>query len=233
MARSIDITSGVPPGTRADLIRLFCEAFPEMVTPIFGTTERCARLLNVSINPSRILVARDVGRLVGFAGMSYDAGQWFDPRLGDLPNALGRTSARVALLGLPFIERAKACEIRLDTLAVMPSRRGEGIGTALVDAVVKCAREGEMTSVALSVLDCNPRAKALYERVGFVVERFKPLRWPWRPWFPFDGAYRMRCVLAGSQTGTPFDSNSLLRAASEDAGFEEDGRMDTTADLAR
>lgn len=233
MARVIEIRSGVPPGARPDLIRLFCEAFPEMVAPIFGTTDRCASLLNVSIEPSRVLVALDIGRLVGFAGMNYNGSEWFDPRLGDLVRTLGRTTARVALLGWPFIERPKTGELRLETLAVVPSRRGEGIGTALVNAVVECARKGGMAGVALSVLDSNPRAKAFYERAGFVVERFKPLPWPWRARFPFNGAYRMRYALAGSQTGTPYGPGIRLRAASEDAGSEGDSRMDTTAEQAR
>ena len=45
--------------------------------------------------------------------------------------------------------------------------RGEGLGTALVEAALDVARERGCKRVELDVSDDNPRARALYERLGF------------------------------------------------------------------
>jgi GNAT superfamily N-acetyltransferase len=51
---------------------------------------------------------------------------------------------------------------------VEPSRRGQGIGRALVDAVLEWARVRGMRSVHLGVTGTNPSAMAMYRRSGFV-----------------------------------------------------------------
>jgi ribosomal protein S18 acetylase RimI-like enzyme len=50
---------------------------------------------------------------------------------------------------------------------VDPARRGEGIGAALVEAVVGWARELGVGTVKLGVTETNPAAIALYRRAGF------------------------------------------------------------------
>jgi putative acetyltransferase len=56
-------------------------------------------------------------------------------------------------------------------LAVHPERQGQGIGTALLRAVIDLADNWLMLErLQLAVLASNPRAQALYERLGFQVE---------------------------------------------------------------
>jgi ribosomal protein S18 acetylase RimI-like enzyme len=50
---------------------------------------------------------------------------------------------------------------------VRPKAQGAGLGSALVQAVLRHAR-GEVQLVQLTVMDHNPRARRLYERHGFV-----------------------------------------------------------------
>lgn len=52
------------------------------------------------------------------------------------------------------------------SLAVFPSRRGRGVGTALLRALLSEAREREVAKLSLSVERDNP-AVALYRRLGF------------------------------------------------------------------
>ena len=49
--------------------------------------------------------------------------------------------------------------------------RGQGIGTTLMDAVLKSASVAGYTRILLSVLATNARAIHLYRKFGFVVER--------------------------------------------------------------
>jgi ribosomal protein S18 acetylase RimI-like enzyme len=56
-------------------------------------------------------------------------------------------------------------------LSVPPAYRGRGIGTVLIGVLTKIARHLGMTSLEIAVMPDNVRALALYERLGFVVDR--------------------------------------------------------------
>ena len=53
------------------------------------------------------------------------------------------------------------------TIAVRESRWGLGIGSALLDALIRAARERDCAEVFLEVRADNPRAHGLYQRRGF------------------------------------------------------------------
>ncbi|MFN2400346.1 MAG: ribosomal protein S18-alanine N-acetyltransferase [Gemmatimonadaceae bacterium] len=61
---------------------------------------------------------------------------------------------------------ADECEI--SNLAVMAERRGQGIGAALLDAVVRDAVSRHTTSIYLEVRESNRAARMLYASRGFV-----------------------------------------------------------------
>jgi ribosomal protein S18 acetylase RimI-like enzyme len=71
-------------------------------------------------------------------------------------------------------------EIFLRQIAVLPALQGQGIGRALLDGLLaRAAASGK--GVALQVFRINLRARALYERLGFVVsgesETHVTMRW--------------------------------------------------------
>lgn len=64
----------------------------------------------------------------------------------------------------------------LQDLWVLPERRGEGIGATLVAAVEAAAAKRGRRAVRLSVGIDNDRARALYERLGYVRTATPPRR---------------------------------------------------------
>jgi ribosomal protein S18 acetylase RimI-like enzyme len=52
------------------------------------------------------------------------------------------------------------------SIGVSDDARGRGVGTALIDALLRTAREAGLHAISLSVDLANP-ARALYERMGF------------------------------------------------------------------
>jgi ribosomal protein S18 acetylase RimI-like enzyme len=68
------------------------------------------------------------------------------------------------------------------SIAIVPSKRGSGLGSELLDALLKRARKDGYASISLSVEKDNP-AVGLYERHGFRRIRED------------DGAYTMRADL--------------------------------------
>jgi ribosomal protein S18 acetylase RimI-like enzyme len=61
--------------------------------------------------------------------------------------------------------------IHIQELQVMPEYQGRGLGTAVVQQVLADAARRAI-AVTLSVVPANPRAKQLYERLGFTVTEF-------------------------------------------------------------
>jgi len=58
----------------------------------------------------------------------------------------------------------------MDGIFVDEEARGLGIGRTLLEAFFIYGAEQGFKKAKLGVIDTNPRAKALYERVGFVVQ---------------------------------------------------------------
>ena len=58
--------------------------------------------------------------------------------------------------------------VEIADLMVLEMARGHGIGTALIQRLLDKAREWNVPYAELGVLQDNTRARALYERLGFV-----------------------------------------------------------------
>lgn len=67
-----------------------------------------------------------------------------------------------------FGAETTAGEYYLDTVSVLPERRGEGIGKALIRAACAVARQEGHKQAGLLVDAENPRAKKLYTELGFL-----------------------------------------------------------------
>ena len=59
----------------------------------------------------------------------------------------------------------------MDGIAVDAAHRSRGIGSLLLDEVAAVAVELGCRRIRLDVIDVNPRARALYERHGFVATK--------------------------------------------------------------
>lgn len=60
--------------------------------------------------------------------------------------------------------------ICLHNLAVSPEQQGSGIGAQLIKSFLAQEKKKGVATVSLNVAETNPRAKVLYERLGFVVK---------------------------------------------------------------
>jgi ribosomal protein S18 acetylase RimI-like enzyme len=62
--------------------------------------------------------------------------------------------------------------IHVEELQIMPEFQGRGIGSSILTELIETAHHRGMV-VTLAVLSVNPRAKQLYERLGFKVTGFE------------------------------------------------------------
>jgi ribosomal protein S18 acetylase RimI-like enzyme len=95
----------------------------------------------------------------------------------------GRTVGYAVLRNVFGEEPAHRHVLEINGLAVHPDAAGRGIGAQLVEAAVAEAARRGARKVTLRVLGHNARARALYERCGFIVEGVL------REEFLLDGAY--------------------------------------------
>lgn len=65
-------------------------------------------------------------------------------------------------------------ELHINSLAVAPPLRRQGVGSELMRGVLVKAREEGATKATLEVRRSNEPARALYERLGFEVEAIRP-----------------------------------------------------------
>uniref|UniRef100_A0AAU2JLN3 GNAT family N-acetyltransferase n=1 Tax=Streptomyces sp. NBC_00049 TaxID=2903617 RepID=A0AAU2JLN3_9ACTN len=81
----------------------------------------------------------------------------------------------VAIGGVDY--RAEPGAGTLWQLGVLPALQSCGLGTVLVRAAEERIRTRGLDRAELSVEECNPRARALYERLGYAAYDSRPDSW--------------------------------------------------------
>ncbi len=175
------ISKGFSNAERETVARLYWQAFSTKLGLLLGPDTRAISLFAQIITPEFALTARDTaGTLIGVAGFKTAHGALTGGGLRDVVQHYGwlNTLWKAPLLAL--LERDLAEDtLLMDGICVESSARGLGIGTALLDAIKAEAQTRNLAQVRLDVIDINPRARALYEREGFVagpVRSLGPLR---------------------------------------------------------
>ncbi len=173
---------GLPETHRASAARLYDEAFRKKLSAAVTSDEERYALLQDCIDPRYAIVATEGDRLMGIAGFHTESGSFTGGvSSGYLFSKLGfLRGTRAALLLALYERKPEPGELLMDGIAVDREYRGRGIGGLLLDALAAFAREEGFDRLRLDVIDSNPGAKALYERVGFRAlgtEHFPYLRW--------------------------------------------------------
>jgi GNAT superfamily N-acetyltransferase len=159
---------GLPDRWRGDAARLYYEAFRLKTNFLFGSREHTIAILLSDFAAEQALVAVQDDRLVGLAGIQHGR-PFINVRFKTYVRVFGWFTAlwRYAL-GIMLHRKARPGELVMDGIAVDENVRGQGVGTKLLQGVIDFAREHGYQTVRLDVVDTNPRARQLYERVGFV-----------------------------------------------------------------
>jgi ribosomal protein S18 acetylase RimI-like enzyme len=166
-AESVHISVGLPPASSAKIAALYFDIFSRKLGLVLGRRQAVAMIAD-HISADRVIVARDDELVVGIAGLKYDGIGFFAPDRRGFLKRYGPLIGRVrAGLWASVQSNPRPHQLLLDGLGVQTDLRSRGIGTALLEAVDRRARELDKTEVILEVVDTNPRAKALYERFGY------------------------------------------------------------------
>lgn len=190
--RRMDIQTQIPPHDIERAIEIFWAAFSQKLGPILGDDHRARDLLADSLNQERLIAAYIDGQLMGVAGLEYERQTFLEitPRLCIKHFGFLGGLRRFLVMGLLFAHKIPNDTLYLDSLAVHPDARGMGVGTRLLGEFEALARQKGFAKVRMDVVDTNPRAKALYERQGFVVAGEQSLPF-WQNRMGFAKSYEM------------------------------------------
>jgi ribosomal protein S18 acetylase RimI-like enzyme len=174
---------GLPDDLREQAVEIFEEAFGDKMRMAVRDAAKRKEFMRRTYVGANTIVARRDGDLLGLAALSSRGepyagglmGSSWDPR--PYRDLLGWLGATWAVWGMRMADHhPKRDELYVDGIAVSPEVRGLGIGTRLLDEAAGIARRHGKRYVRLDVIDRNPRAKALYERLGYRVTNVQSFR---------------------------------------------------------
>ncbi|MEO0759840.1 MAG: GNAT family N-acetyltransferase [Cyanobacteria bacterium J06648_16] len=183
----------LPADLKSSASRLLLSAFREKLLPVLGDDERAQHVVEESINSTNCIAAIDDQKLVGLLGVRNDQGLFFRPTLKLMTTAYGVVGGLLRKACLALLEHATAPdEWYVFCVAVSEEARGQGIGSHLFARLEERAIQNGATKISLQVINTNPRAKVLYERLGFVSRKQTPI-WPFNRLvgWPFESAVLM------------------------------------------
>lgn len=188
----ISITPGFTEDERPLVATLFWQAFGQKLGRIMSPEKTALAFIADVLDPSHALTARDgAGTLLGVVGFKTYKGALVDGDWADIRRHYGIWGGiwRVGLLALLDRDVDNA-RFLMDGIFVTAEARGQGIGTLLIKAICAEAETRGYAQIRLDVIDTNPRARALYERYGFVATDTQSLG-PLRHLFRFNTATTM------------------------------------------
>lgn len=148
---------------------IYYEAFQHKLTPILGMPQQAKDILHTSMHTNNAFAAVQEGQLLGLVGFHHEGQHLVDVRFGALVKAFGMIGGSWrAMLGSLLARSPAPGELLMDGIAVHPQARGQGVGTHLFAALFAFAVERAYKRIRLDVVNSNPRARQLYERLGFI-----------------------------------------------------------------
>lgn len=166
------LLSGLPETYRTQAAALYWQAFGGKLGRVLGPERLALAYVARVMRADHCIVAVDDTGLLGLVGFKSGAGSFAGGTPDDMRAVYGRiggawrSGVMQLLTGDPDPTR-----FLIDGLCVRADVRGRGLGRLLLAAICDEARARGFSAVRLDVVDTNPRARALYERCGFVFDR--------------------------------------------------------------
>lgn len=174
---TITVQQGLPEDLRDTAVDLYWQAFGGKLGRVMGPDAKARQFIGRVLRSTHAFIALDdQGKLLGMAGFKTYEGSFAGGEVSDIRAVYGVLGSawRLPLLWM-LSDDAPSQHFLLDGICVAPKARGRGVGTALMAAIETEARSRGYAAVQLDVVDGNLRAKELYHRLGYQVEKVQSI----------------------------------------------------------
>jgi len=169
---SVKTQLGIRPEHINDAAKIFSIAFQRKFDKLFGKPEEMSNIFRKCFNPKCAITAVSASNeLMGVAGFHFNNNTLFEIQKGPFIEQFGCIKGYLKYGLLKALYSRKPIEnhqLLMDGIAVSEKFRSLGIGKKLFAHLEHYSRENGMRSIMLDVIDENPKAKKLYESIGFV-----------------------------------------------------------------
>ena len=170
----VQIVEGVDREYVDDALRITYDAFAKKFRIGFRNADDFIRLFRDSVDPENCLFAIVDGELSGVLAFQMTGHEFYQLNLRTAFEKFSPFRAGLVIFNLillAFEDSVGADEFHTDVLAVVPSTRGIGIGTALMLRAEEKAESTGKRTMSLGVIAENEGAIRLYERLGYRTTR--------------------------------------------------------------
>ena len=170
----VQIVEGVDREYVDDALRITYDAFAKKFHIGFRNGDDFVRLFRDSVDPKNCLFAIVDGELWGVLAFKTTGHEFYQLSLKTPFAKFSPFRACLMLFNLILLDiedAVAADEFHIDVLAVVPSSRGMGIGTALMLKAEEKAESMAKRTMSLGVISENEGAIRLYERLGYTTTR--------------------------------------------------------------
>lgn len=137
-----------------------------------GSRKKAVSFLTRALTIRNGLYVLKADRVIGIVGLQRDKEAYIDATFRLFKKTFGLFGASWRFVAFKaykfFVGSPEVHELRIDWLAVSGEARGLGVGSYLLQKVQEIASDMGKTNLVLEVVDTNPQARKLYERIGFV-----------------------------------------------------------------
>jgi ribosomal protein S18 acetylase RimI-like enzyme len=164
------IQAGFEEAQRNQVAQIYCKAFERKFTPLYGKLAETILMVGDDLNPACCFTAVDeAGQVLGVAGFQHRGGRFLHVQRNTFVQKLGWLKGLFRYsLQLIFERPADKAFLQMDGIAVTEQARGLGVGSQLIASLTDFATQQGYSGVRLDVVNTNPHAQRLYERLGFV-----------------------------------------------------------------
>ena len=170
----VQIVEGISLEHVDDALRITFDAFAKKFRIGFRNADDFVRLFRDSVDPENCLFAIVDGELSGVLAFQMTGHEFYQLNLRTAFEKFSPFRAGLVIFNLillAFEDAVGADEFHIDLVAVGPSSRGMGIGTALMLKAEEKAESTGKHTMSLGVIAENEGAIRLYERLGYRTTR--------------------------------------------------------------
>jgi len=176
------IETQVRKGDEQTVAQLYTQAFERKFVNIIGSAQEASLFFKEGINNDRAIVAYSTdNELLGMAGFQHNQRPLVGLEFEHFQKHFGffKGLYRSVLMEMLFSRRAEnEKQLLMDGIVVKEEYRGKGIGKKLFKGLEAYAVANQFTSIRLDVIDENPKAKKLYEKIGFEITKDEKVPFP-------------------------------------------------------